>query len=143
MADFSTLKLHKLLDELAEQSKNSIIPFSKVKAHTYKEDGTKELHTCDDNDNPIDYEDCIVYDDKDEIVENDSCKMYPVISMMLVNDLHHDIISVYSESYDYEINVVIRSDLTEESGNIYVQVTKSDNDDDDCIIVEDGKWYFA
>ena len=104
MLNFQTIEFIGLLNELAEKTKVGFFPFSKATAE--QEDG-------------------ILYDDKN--------RKYPVIANYSINELHHDIISLYSdENYSVIINAVVDNEEP------YIIITFESNDM--MIIVEEGRW---
>lgn len=109
MLNFQTIEFIGLLNELAEKTKVGFFPFSKATAE--QEDG-------------------ILYDDKNK----GNNGKYPVIANYSMNELHHDIISLYSdEDYGAVINAVVDNEEP------YIIITFEANDM--VIIVEGGRWY--
>lgn len=140
MIDFNTLRFLEILNTLAEKTKTGIVPFSKVHSDYYDEDGNYvNAYACINN-KMIDCDNCIIYDDKHEttdmIFKETGCRAYPVISIACVAVDHHDIVSLYSDTYNCDVEVVISK--TEKP---YIRVQGDDMDD--CICIEDGKWYFS
>lgn len=121
MLNFQTIEFIGLLNELAEKTKVGFFPFSKATAE--QEDG-------------------ILYDDKNK----GNNGKYPVIANYSINELHHDIISLYSdkkysdiislysdENYSVIINAVVDNEEP------YIIITFESNDM--MIIVEEGRWH--
>lgn len=112
MLNFQTIEFIGLLNELAEKTKVGFFPFSKAK---------------------YEQKDGILYDDTDK----DNGERYPVVADCLIDELHHDIISLYSNVYENcgaTIDVVI-----DEDGNAYIDINFEDTDM--SIVVENGRWY--
>ena len=108
MLNFETIEFIGLLNELAEKTKMGFFPFSKATAE--QEDG-------------------ILYDDKNKGNNGE----YPVIANYSINELHHDIISLYSENYRATVNAVIDDE------EAYITIVFDTTDM--IIIVEGGRWY--
>lgn len=108
MLNFETIEFIGLLNELAEKTNAGFYPFSKATAE--QEDG-------------------ILYDDTNK--ENNG--KYPVIANYTINELHHDIISLYSENYRATVNAVIDDE------EAYITIVFDTTDM--IIIVEGGRWY--
>lgn len=108
MLNFQTIEFIGLLNELAEKTKVGFFPFSKATAE--QEDG-------------------ILYNDKNK----GNNGKYPVIANYRMNELHGDIIPLYSdENYDAVINAVVDNEEP------YIIITFESNDM--MIIVEKGRW---
>ena len=108
MLNFQAIEFIGLLNELAEKTTVGFFPFSKATAE--QENG-------------------ILYDDS---VDNNG--KYPVIANYTINELHHDIISLYSdENYGATINAVIDDE------DAYITIVFDATDM--MIIVEGGRWY--
>ena len=117
-----TVKFIGFLNMLAEMSKNGILPFSTATAQD---------------------KDCLLYDDKNpiEIGDIDEDSSYPLVADSIIDELHHDIISTWTQDYaadGIEVVAMVMSD----DGESWVSVT-SKYDNDFCIIVENGIWYNA
>ena len=122
MINTQTVKVIGFLDMLAEKSGNGIRPFSTA--------------TVQDKDG-------ILYDDKNPIkiggIDEDSS--YPLIADSIIDELHHDIISTWTQIYaadGIEVVVMVMAD----DGESFISIT-SKYDDDFCIVVENGIWYNA
>ena len=116
MINIETLKFVKMLDELAELSRNGIEPFENATEETYR---TK------------------VFYDKTPLVDE---RGYRVVLDACIWDnpdcYHHDIVSYYdSRNSEYKIRVLI----DEEGAYIEVFLLISE----DAIVIENGMWYFA
>ena len=115
------------LNMLAEKSKNGICPFSTATAQD---------------------KEGLLYDDKNPIEDGESMQLdedipaaspYSLVANSLIDELHHDIISTWTQIYAaYRINVVAMVG----DGEPWISVT-SDEDDDFYIVVENGAWYNA
>lgn len=115
-----TLRYVDMLNMFAEKSKYGIHPFSKAKPGA-------EGVLYDDN--------CLLKEGQDV---GDVYREYPLVADCLIDGLHHDVISYWSDVYDARLCVVVDAD-----GNAsYIEVRLSD-DDNDTIIIENGRWYFA
>lgn len=109
MLNFQTIEFIGLLNELAEKTKVGFFPFSKV---TFEQG------------------DGILYDDNNK----DNNGKYPVIANYSMDELHNDIISLYSdENYGAVINAVVDNEEP------YIIITFEANDM--VVIVEGGRWY--
>ena len=117
MINIETIKFIKMLDELAELSKNGIESFDKANESTWRNK--------------------IFYDTRKPAAEGG----YKVVLDACILDdphcYHHDVISYY-DSDNYEYNVRIKID---EDSNPYVEVRLLISGD--IAIVENGSWYFA
>ena len=82
----------------------------------------------------------LLYDDKSPLIIADSsydCISYPLVADYLIDDLHHDIISTWTNEYAYDgIKIVVNAGSEE---NPFIEVVSYDNDFH--IIVKDGYWY--
>lgn len=116
MIDFETVRFIKMLDELAELSKNEIIPFSKMTSIL------KDDHICYDENNKN---------------ANGTYKM--PLDMCLACD-HHDIICYYDDYVESD-NFIIGVRIDEYDNSKFVDVVCLDSDY--SIVIENGKWYFA
>ena len=117
MINVETIKFIKMLDELAELSKNGIESFDKASENTWRNK--------------------IFYDTRKPATE-DGYKV--VLDACILDDphcYHHDVISYY-DSDNYEYNVRIKID---EDSNPYIEVRLLISGD--TAIVENGSWYFA
>ena len=109
MLNFQTIEFIGLLNELAEKTTVGFYPFSKA---TFEQKNG------------------VLYDDTDE----DNGEKYPIVADCLMDELHHDIISLYSdENYGATINAVIDDD------DAYITIVFDATDM--MIIVEGGRWY--
>ena len=115
-----TVKFIGFLNMLAEKSENGIRPFST--AIVQDKDG-------------------LFYDDKNpiEIGDVDEDSSYPLVADSIINELHHDIISTWTQDYAVDgVEVVVMAG----DGEPWISIT-SEDDDDFCIVVENGIWYNA
>ena len=116
MINVPTLKMVSILNDLAEKSKEGIIPFSKI----------KEI-----NGNPV------LYDD----VESDAIG-FKVVLDKVVEEEHADITSYYDNYPGFEREFLIRvSEQGVDEGEPFILVSFPDNSSE--IVIEDGKWYFS
>lgn len=124
-----TISFIGFLNMLAEMSKNGIRPFSTATAKD---------------------KDCLLYDDKNLIEKGESSVIgdreyledssYPLIADSLIDSIHHDIISTWTEIYAHEgIKIVAKAGG---EGTPYIDVTAKGNNEF-CIVIEDGCWYNA
>lgn len=109
MVDFETVAFIKMLDDLAARSQYGIMPFSEATEETW------------------DAEEILFYDDTRE--------KKPIVIQALVDDLHHDIITLCG-SEDFTASVVCTEDEKP-----FIEVMSTDRRY--AIVIEDGKWYFA
>ena len=118
-----TVEFIGFLNVLAEMSKNGIRPFSTATAQD---------------------KDGLFYDDKNPIeigdIDEDSpaYSSYPLVANSIINELHHDIISTWTQVYaadGIEVVVMVMAD----DGESWISIT-SKYDDDFSIIVENGIW---
>lgn len=115
-----TVKFIGFLNMLAEKSENGIRPFST--AIVQDKDG-------------------LLYDDKNpiEIGDIDEDSSYPLVADSIIDELHHDIISTWTQVYAADgIEVVVMAG----DGEPWISIT-SKYDDDFCIVVGNGIWYNA
>ena len=69
----------------------------------------------------------------------DEDSSYPLVADSIIDELHHDIISTWTQVYAADgIEVVVMAG----DGEPWISVT-SEGDDDFCIVVENGIWYNA
>lgn len=137
MIDFETLKFLGILNDLAEKSKIAIVPFSNVRSDHFDENDNYIEAQVYHNGKFIAVKECIIYDDANEITtDNTYIKVYPVISEMCLNPEHHDIISLYSNDYKCDINVIIDDD---DDKILYVDIQHEKYN----ICIENGHWYFT
>lgn len=116
MINFETIKLIRLLDDLAAKTANGIKPFAEM--------------------NEKNRNDFVFYQEVEDLEGN-----YPVVlSAMLIDDpdcYHHDAIGFYdSETDEYTVRVVV-----DEVEGTYVRVRLALSFEE--IIIEDGRWYIA
>ena len=124
MINIETMKFIKLLDELAEFTKNGISPFSEATEETYQTQ--------------------IFYDEK----RLEGERGYRVVLDACILDdpdcIHHDIISYYdSHSLEYKIRVKFDEDIEEDEDEPFVYVEVELAISEDIIVIENGRWYFA
>lgn len=114
MINVETIKFIKILDELAEHSKNGIESFEFANECTYR---TK------------------VFYDESTLGEDGYKVVYGAVVIDNEDNYHHDIIGYYdSDNFEYTIRVKI-----DEAP--YIEVKFMMNDDQ--IIIENGMWYFV
>lgn len=91
--------------------------------------------------------DGLLYDDKNPIeigeIDEDTPvdSSYPLVADSIIDELHHDIISTWTQVYaadGIEVVVMVMAD----DGEPFISIT-SKYDDDFCIVVENGIWYNA
>lgn len=117
MINIETIKFTKMLDELAELSKNGIDEFKNATEENQRSKIFYDKHSEDENGNYRVVLDACILDD--------------------TNCYHHDVISYYdSEAREYEIRVVF-----DEYKTPFVEVKMFLRDD--SIVIENGRWYFA
>ena len=75
-------------DELMKKSKNGIYPFSKAKEHMNE-------NAVFYDDNQPDASNMTFYDDKKPYALDDNATRYPIVSDYLIDELHHDVVSIY------------------------------------------------
>ena len=124
MIDKQTIAFISFLNDLARDSRHGIRPFSTA---TNRD---KEGLLYDDND-PIE-----VCDDGDY-----SQTSYPLVADRLIDELHHDIISTWTEIWaedGIQVTVMVEKMDGNESEPAVCVTTKND---DFCIAVHDGIWY--
>ena len=116
MINVETIKFVRLLDELAELSRQGIEPFENANETTFGEK--------------------IFYDNR---VSDEDGGYKVVLDACILDDpecYHHDIVSYYADdSLEYKVKV----NVDEESAYVTVKLLISE----DLIIIEDGAWYFA
>ncbi len=117
MINIETIKFVRMLDELAELSSEGVKDFSEATQENVKD---------------------MVFFDKSSPDEEGR---YPIVLDSCVIDdpdcIHHDIVSYYdSGTMEYTVRVVIEHD---EPPFIMVNLALSK----ECIVIEDGHWYFA
>lgn len=114
-----------IINELTEQSKNGIKPFSKAKEISFSE--SAEINK-DDISNPIYYDD----------TSPDENGRYPVIQDYL-SIKHYDIISHFSKCDDIfgMCNLEIKAEVSEDDSNACILI-KSINDEDWKVCIHDG-----
>ncbi|MDE5862666.1 MAG: hypothetical protein K2J36_02705 [Ruminococcus sp.] len=114
-----------IINELAEQSKNGIKPFSKAKEIFFSE--STEINK-DNISNPIYYDD----------TSPDENGNYPVIQDYL-SVKHHDIISHFSKCDDIfgMYNLEIKAEVSEDNNNARILI-KSINDENWKFCIHDG-----
>lgn len=125
MTPIKMLTLISTINELAEQSKNGIKPFSEAKEISFSESAKM---------NDEDIQEPIYYDD-DLPDENGN---YPVVQQYLLVE-HHDIISTFGKSYDIfgMCNLEIKAEVSEDDSNACILI-KSINDEDWKVCIHDG-----
>ena len=113
-----TIRFIKMLEMLAKMSKGKYVSFNDFP------------YVIDDKENNVIY------------VENDSADKYTegyrIPLDVRADELHHDIISYFDDYADMPFNYTVRVKFTEEN-EPYIEVVG----DDECIIIENGEWYFA
>ncbi|MDE5557274.1 MAG: hypothetical protein K2K66_05760 [Ruminococcus sp.] len=109
-----------IINELTEQSKNGIKPFSEAKEISFSE--SAEINK-DDISNPIYYDD----------TSPDENGRYPVIQDYL-SVKHHDILRHFSKGM---CNLEIKAEVSEDDSNACILI-KSINDEDWKICIHDG-----
>ena len=114
MVNTDTIKFIYLLKSLSSKSEKGFFPFSKTNSKPDKGG--------------------ILYDDLTKFSDG-----HPIIADCLVDELHHDVISTYSSLYE-EQGIIMRVNFDEDNGNAFVKIT-SKNNQDFCLIIEDGKWH--
>ena len=119
-----TVEFIGFLNMLAKMSENGIRPFSTATAQD---------------------KDGLLYDDKNPIeigeIDEDTPvdSSYPLVANSIIDELHHDIISTWTQDCAVDgIEVVVMAGDSEP----WISVT-SEGDDDFCIVVENGNWYNA
>ena len=130
MIDFETVRFLGILNKLARKTKNPFIAFSDICHDDYE---GVYIHENEE----LDYRECIIYDDKKGEPDNrgDNSMSYPIVLDMCVDELHHDIVSYYDESYMcYEPHLIVIDDK-----NIFIEITRPY--DNESIIIENGEWY--
>lgn len=131
MKPIEMLTLISTVNQLAEQSKDGIKPFSKAETISFFDSAKL---------NEDDIPDPIYYDDRSP----DENGRYPVIQQCLLVD-HHDIISIFGKSNDIfgVCNLEIKAEISpdsEDDANTCI-IIKSIDDDDWEICIHDGMWY--
>lgn len=111
--NFATIKFMKMLDQLAEMTKGGYITFS---------DYIKNKD--------VDKYEVVIYDESNNRIVLDS----------LVDDLHDDIISYFDDLDDNEYSAKVIFDEDEEERPFIEVLSKND---EYCIVIEEGKWYFC
>lgn len=116
MINFETIKLIRMLEDLAVQTANGIRPFAEM--------------------NEANRNDFVFYQEVEDEEGN-----YPVVlDAMIIDDpdcYHHDIVSLYDSDTDEYTIRVIKDDVE----GTYVRVRLALSFEE--IIVEDGRWYIA
>ena len=116
MINVPTLKMVSVLNDLAEKSKDGIIPFSKIREAN---------------------ENSVLYDD----TESDAIGFKVVLDKCVEEELS-DIVSYYDNYPGIEGELLIRvSKQGVEDGEPFILVSFPDNTSE--IVIEDGKWYFS
>ena len=116
-----TVKFIYDFNQLAKKSKKGIRPFSKAT------DWDAQLHF-------------LLYDDESPKELEENMISYPLISGCLIDELHHDIISTWTEDYAFAKNELDFVVVLEEDNDPYVCI-KSIEDESFYIIIENGQWY--
>ncbi|MDE5764753.1 MAG: hypothetical protein K2I00_07280 [Ruminococcus sp.] len=134
MTPIEMLTLVSTINQLAEQSKNGIKPFSKAKEISFFE--SAELNE-DDMPNPI------YYDDHSP----DENGKYPVVNQYLLVE-HHDIISTFGKHDIFDIcNLEIKSEISktnsEDDIDTWISIKFIHDNEDWEILIHDGIWYAA
>lgn len=129
MTPIEMLTLISTVNELAEQSKDGIKPFSEANTMFFSE--SDKLNE-DDMPNPIYYDDC----------SPDENGRYPVVKDCCLLVEHHDIISIFGTHDDIfnVCNLEIKAEISEADSDACI-VIKSTDDDDWEICIHDGMWY--
>lgn len=130
MTPIKMLTLISTINELAEQSKNGIKPFSEAKEISFSESAKM---------NDEDIQEPIYYDD-DLPDENGN---YPVVQQCLLVE-HHDIISYFGKCDDIfgMCNLEIKAEIPKDNDSSPCISIKSIDDDEDWeICIHDGMWY--
>lgn len=114
MINTETIKLIRIIEDLADLSNNGIEMFKRA--------------TVDNQYNKI------FYDEK----LPDANGHYRVVLDMCIDEIHHDVCSYYDScSFDYSIRVVVPEDKDESP---YISITFRTSNDE--IIIENGRWYY-
>ena len=127
MKPIEILTLVSTVNQLAEQSKDGIKPFSEAETISFFE--STKLNK-EDMPNPIYYDDC----------SPDENGRYPVIQQCLLLE-HHDIISIFGKNDDIfgVCNLEIKAEISEDDTNACIVIKSIDDDWEICI--HDGIWY--
>ena len=113
MINVETIKFIRMLDKLADLTKNGFAPFA---------DAAEDNH----------FEK--VFNDESKPDENGA---FPIALDVCINEEHHDIISYYdSDSNEYTARVYLEDG---EDPSIEVRLLLSD----EVVVIHDGKWYFG
>ena len=131
MVDYKTIRFIDMLNQLAEKTENGFISFSEKVKIIQCEEGVKIKNRYFDKIKNGKYYG-IVYDDKTPI-ENG----YMLVADHLIDELHEDIISNYSDIYGKEFNFKV---VIDDKYSPYIEIT-SLIDRNVCIVVEKGQWY--
>lgn len=118
MVNIETVKFIKAVEELAQLSNNGIKPFTEATLENRND---------------------FVFYDKNKKNINGS---YKICLDMCLAENHHDVISYYEDykGISNSINEFIYGVIIDDDGNKYIEIKLND---DEYIIVEDGKWYLA
>lgn len=134
MTPIEMLTLVSTINELAEQSKDGIKPFSEAKEISFFE--SAKLNK-DDMPNPIYYDDS----------SPDENGRYPVVQDYLLYG-HHDIISTFGKFDDIfgmcnlEIKVEVSKSDSEDDIDAHILIKSICDDEEDCeILIHNGMWY--
>ena len=122
MIDKQTVAFISFLNDLARDSRHGIHPFS----------------TATNQD-----KEWLLYDDENPIrVWNDGDTSYPLVADCLIDELHHDIISTWTDIWAEDgIQVAVMVEKMNGNENEPVICVTAKNDDDFYIVVHDGIWY--
>lgn len=115
--NFQTVRFIALLNELANNMENGIIPFSQITMDTRR--------------------DALIYDDIN-IPTHD----YRLVLDKCVDDIHHDIISYYDEYYPDLFNYCIGGPylINNDEYGTYIEILTTSGD---IYIIEEGSWYIC
>lgn len=129
MTPIEMLTLISTVNQLAEQSKDGIKPFSEAKEISCFE--SAEMNE-DDISDPIYYDDSVL----------DENGNYEVVQDYLLVE-HHDIISTFGKCDDIfgMCNLEIKVEISEDSGKAHISIKSIYDDEDWEILIHDGMWY--